>query len=232
MLFPLRDFNPTRTAPVLTVLLIAVNIAVFLLPLVSAPRSEPMPLKYGMIPWEITRFQSAVLELSDSRGRIFVFQRDTPPVLTLFSSLFIHGGLIHLLGNMLFLWIFGNNIEDRLGKVRFLLFYLACGLGASLVHVAFHSASKIPVVGASGAISGIMGAYLILFPTARVRTLVFLFFFITFVDLPAAVFLLIWFFYQFLYAGGGGGIAWLAHVGGFVIGFLLVRNLVRSRRLS
>ncbi len=124
---------------------------------------------------------------------------------------------------MLFLWIFGNNIEDRLGRIKFLLFYLLCGVAASLVHVLFNPDSLVPVIGASGAISGVMGAYLALFPTARVRTLVFIFVLATTMDIPAAVFLVIWFAFQFLSAGGGSGIAWLAHVGGFILGFILVR---------
>jgi len=216
---------------VLTVLLIAANIAVFIFQYLIAPQSEALSMNYGMIPWEITHFQSAALELQDQFGRVVYFQRETAPVFTLFSSLFIHGGFMHLLGNMLFLWIFGNNIEDRLGKIRFLLFYLICGLGASLVHTLFYPASKIPVIGASGAISGIMGAYLLLFPKARIRTLVFLFILVTFVDVPAALFLIIWFLFQFAYAGGGGGgIAWMAHVGGFIIGLILIRIMVgRSR---
>jgi membrane associated rhomboid family serine protease len=130
--------------------------------------------------------------------------------------------ILHLFGNMLFLWIFGNNIEDYLGKIKFILFYLLSGLGASLVHIIFHSNSMTPVIGASGAVSGVMGAYLILFPTARVRTLVFVFIFITFVDIPAFIFLIVWFIFQFLYAGGEG-VAWLAHVGGFLIGLFLIK---------
>ena len=135
----------------------------------------------------------------------------------------MHGSWLHLLGNMLFLWIFGNNIEDRLGRIKFVFFYLLCGIVASLAHVLFNLDSLVPVIGASGAVSGVMGAYLALFPTARVRTLVFLFILVTTMDIPASVFLVIWFLFQFLSAGGGSGIAWLAHVGGFVLGFLLLK---------
>lgn len=142
----------------------------------------------------------------------------------------MHGSLLHLFGNMLFLWIFGNNIEDYLGRLRFLIFYFACGIGASLVHVLFHLNSQVPVIGASGAVSGIMGAYLILYPGARVRTLVFLFFFITFIDIPAFVFLIVWLVFQFFYAGANTGIAWLAHVGGFFIGLFLVKKMRKKHK--
>jgi len=133
----------------------------------------------------------------------------------------MHGSIMHLLGNMLFLWIFGNNIEDYLGKVLFVMFYLVSGTGAALFHVLFNPNSLIPVIGASGAVSGVMGAYLILFPKAKVKTLVFIFIIVTFIDIPAGIFLAIWFVFQFFYTGSGG-IAWLAHVGGFISGGLLI----------
>jgi membrane associated rhomboid family serine protease len=131
---------------------------------------------------------------------------------------------------MLFLWIFGNNIEDRLGWLRFIVFYLLCGIGASLAHVIFNLNSLIPVIGASGAVSGVMGAYLALFPRARVRTLLFIFVLVTTVDVPAAVFLVIWFLFQFLSAGSGSAIAWLAHVGGFILGYVLVRIFLHGQK--
>jgi membrane associated rhomboid family serine protease len=131
---------------------------------------------------------------------------------------------------MLFLWIFGNNVEDRLGSFKFIFFYLLCGVSASLVHVAFNLYSLTPVIGASGAVSGVMGAYLLLFPKARIRTLVFAFILITTMDIPAAVFLLIWFVFQFLYAGGGESIAWLAHVGGFIAGMILLKLLLKREK--
>ncbi|HEX7503130.1 MAG TPA: rhomboid family intramembrane serine protease, partial [Acidobacteriota bacterium] len=163
-------------------------------------------------------------------GRTVVYQRRTSPPLSLLFSLFMHGSWLHLLGNMLFLWIFGNNIEDRLGRIKFVFFYLLCGVVASLIHVLFNLNSLVPVIGASGAISGVMGAYLALFPTARVRTLVFLFILVTTMDIPASVFLAIWFLFQFLSAGGGSDIAWLAHVGGFVTGYLLIRIFSDRKR--
>jgi membrane associated rhomboid family serine protease len=162
---------------------------------------------------------------ADRLGHTVAYPRRTSPHLSLLYSLFMHGSWLHLLGNMLFLWIFGNNIEDRLGWIKFMVFYALCGIGASLTHVLFNPNSLVPVIGASGAVSGVMGAYLALFPRARVRTLVFIFILATTIDIPAAVFLVIWFLFQFLSAGGNSGIAWLAHVGGFILGYLLVKLL-------
>ena len=162
---------------------------------------------------------------TDRWGQTVIFRRQVSPLLSLLLSLFMHGSWLHLLGNMLFLWIFGNNVEDRLGRFKFIFFYLLCGVGASLVHVLFNLDSLTPVIGASGAVSGVMGAYLLLFPQARIRTLVFVFILVTTMDIPAAVFLVIWFAFQFFYAGGGAGIAWLAHVGGFILGMVLLMIL-------
>jgi hypothetical protein len=150
------------------------------------------------------------------------------------SSIFLHGGWMHLLGNMWFLWIFGDNIEDRLGHLRFLLFYLAAGLGAGLFHVAFNLSSAVPAVGASGAISGILGAYFVLFPRSRVVTLIPLFVTFFTVELPAAIILGYWFLIQTLSGLGSlgarasGGVAWWAHIGGFVLGIVLAK-LVRTQ---
>lgn len=248
MLLPLRDYNPTRRAAVVTIALIVVNVAVFVWqaylsqahqrhPPVGADMrvyAWPSGLQYqvassGMVPREIVTLRNVGIPLGeDAWGRTVYYLRTVSPPLTLLRSLFMHGGWWHLLGNMLFLWIFGNNVEDRLGRVRFLCFYLLCGIGASLVHVAFHSDSLVPVIGASGAVSAVMGAYMVLYPTARVRTLVFIVLFFTFVDIPAAVFLVIWFVSQFFIASSSG-IAWLAHVGGFALGMLLL-GLLAPRR--
>ncbi len=250
MFIPLKDYNPTRRFAVMVALIIALNASVFVYqgylsrehldePLRGAgmrPLPWPSGLEYhlvrdGMVPAELVRGRSLEIPVGrDEDGGLVSFQRRTPPPLSLLYSLFMHGSWMHLLGNMLFLWIFGNNIEDRLGRVRFVLFYLACGVGASLAHVLFNLNSLVPVIGASGAVSGVMGAYLALYPQARVRTLVFLFLFVTTVDVPAAVFLAVWFLFQFLSAGGGSGIAWLAHVGGFILGFLLVKLSPAARR--
>ncbi len=227
MFFPIKDYNPTRNVSYITIVLIVINITVFVYQAVISDLNLNV-FKNAMIPWEITHMKTIEnpvgIEVQDQYGytqRQLIY-REISPFLTLFTSMFMHGSILHLFGNMLFLWIFGNNIEDYLGKIKFILFYLLSGLGASLVHIIFHSNSMTPVIGASGAVSGVMGAYLILFPTARVRTLVFVFIFITFVDIPAFIFLIVWFIFQFLYVGGEG-VAWLAHVGGFLIGLLLIK---------
>jgi len=250
MFIPLKDYNPTRRPAVVVILLIALNISVFVYqsylsrehlrqPLRDAgmrPVQWPSSLTYhvvreGMVPAELVEQRSLEIPLGTDRwGRTVSYQRRTPPLRSLLYSLFMHGSWMHLLGNMLFLWIFGNNIEDRLGWLRFIVFYLLCGIGASLAHVIFNLNSLIPVIGASGAVSGVMGAYLALFPRARVRTLLFIFVLVTTVDVPAAVFLVIWFLFQFLSAGSGSAIAWLAHVGGFILGYVLVRIFLHGQK--
>jgi rhomboid family protein len=210
---PLRDDNPTRSTPIITVLLIVANVAVFLLQLAGGDR---LTLAFAMIPRDVLQ-----------EGRWY----------TLVSSMFLHGGWVHLLSNMLYLWIFGNNVEDSLGKVRYLFFYFACGAAAGLVHLGINSHSGIPTVGASGAIAGVLGGYIVLFPHARVATLIFLGFLGFIRELPAQIVLGIWFLIQLvngifgsgmaLGRGGGdtGGVAVWAHVGGFLAGYLLIRVL-------
>ena len=252
MFIPLKDYNPTRRTAAVVILIILLNVSVFVYqsylsrehlqePLRASglePLAWPSSLEYyvvkdGLVPAELVQGRSLEIPLgTDRSGRTVAYQRRTSPPLSLLASLFMHGSWLHLLGNMLFLWIFGNNIEDRLGRVKFIAFYLLCGVGASLVHVLFNLNSLVPVIGASGAVSGIMGAYLALFPVARVRTLVFVFVFVTTMDVPAAVFLGIWFLFQFLSAGGGSGIAWLAHVGGFILGFLLVTLFLTGKKTA
>jgi membrane associated rhomboid family serine protease len=183
---------------------------------------SPQGLEYfvyrmGAIPYEITHFTT-----------ISSLPRVSPP-LTLLTSIFMHGSVLHLLGNMLYLWIFGNNVEDHLGSFRFLLFYLLCGLGASLTHILLNPNSQVPMIGASGAIAGVLGAYMILYPQARVMTVVFLFFFIRIIPIPAVIILGLWFLLQLLSAGGGGGVAWFAHIGGFLIGIVLIKLLAPKR---
>lgn len=232
MFFPIKDDNPTRRAAVVTVIFIAINIAVFAYQYWFS--QKPFVYHVGrasMVPYEITHLENTRVAVGkDQYGRTLVVERDISPFLSLLTSMFMHGSFMHLFGNMLFLWIFGNNIEDYLGRISFIFFYLAAGVGAALIHVLFNIDSRIPVLGASGAVSGVMGAYLILYPQARVKTLVFVLFFVTFMDIPAYIFLVIWFVFQFFSAGGGSGIAWLAHVGGFVIGILLVKFLQRRPR--
>ena len=230
MLFPIKDYNPTRRRAYLTVILIAINIGVFFFQLLISDRQFGENIASGaLVPKEITHFRNYSTPYLTDEKEIKYYKRDIHPVLSLTTSIFMHGSLLHLFGNMLFLWIFGNNIEDYLGRFKFLLFYLASGIGASLVHVIFNWNSVISVIGASGAVSGIMGAYLILFPRARVRTLIILIIFVTFADIPAFVFLLVWFVFQFFLAGSGSSVAWLAHVGGFLIGVLLIKWLKKKK---
>lgn len=226
-MIPLRDNIPSRTAPVLTVGLIIVNVLVFLYETsIPASRLEAFVHRYGVVP---ARLQQVGRDSAVSVTRA---------VLPVFTSMFLHGGWMHLLGNMWYLWIFGDNIEDRLGKVRFLLLYFLSGLVATGAHVWSAPGSTVPTIGASGAIAGVLGAYLVTYPYARVKTLVPLFMFITFVDLPAILVLGFWFVVQLFngmaslgarFSGAQGGVAWWAHIGGFVAGIVLVRLLARRR---
>ncbi|MEW5901262.1 MAG: rhomboid family intramembrane serine protease [Acidobacteriota bacterium] len=218
MFIPLRDENPTRRLPAVTVLLVALNIGIFIYLALSRQGLSYHVLRMGVIPYEITHFRS-VGDLTR-----------VSPVLTLLTSMFLHGSLFHLLGNMLYLWIFGNNVEDFLGSFRFIFFYLLSGFGASLTQVVFSPNSRVPMIGASGAIAGVLGAYLILYPGARVMTLVFLFFFVRVMAIPAAYVLGLWFLLQVLNLGMGGGVAWFAHIGGFLIGIVLVKLLSGRRK--
>jgi membrane associated rhomboid family serine protease len=214
-MLPLADTIPSRTFPLVNWLLISANVFFFLLTLSAGPDAYELMLLMGVVP-------------SDVLANPMEF-------VTLFTSMFLHGGWAHLFSNMLALYIFGDNIEDRMGSGRYLVFYLLCGLLASGTHIAFNPASHVPSVGASGAISGVLGAYILLFPSSRVITLIPIFFFPLIVQLPALVYLGIWFFSQ-LFNGtlaivGGvqeyGGVAWWAHAGGFVAGLLLVMLFVR-----
>ena len=217
MFIPLRDENPTRRFPIVTILLIAANAAIFLYQAFSPLGLAHFVQRMGLIPFEISHFQSA------AEGA-----RLSPP-LTLLSAMFLHGSLFHLAGNMLFLWIFGNNVEDFLGPLRFGLFYLISGLGASFFQVVLSPNSRVPMIGASGAIAGVLGAYFLLYPGARVLTLVFLWI----IPIPAAFVLGLWFVLQVLNVGMGGGVAWFAHIGGFLVGLALVKPLAgRRRRLA
>ncbi|MFO7980838.1 MAG: rhomboid family intramembrane serine protease [Candidatus Aminicenantes bacterium] len=212
MFIPLKDDNPTQRFPYVTVFLIALNCLIFFYQVFSINGLEYLIIKMGVIPYEMTHLTT-----------IAGVPRISPP-LTLFTSMFLHGSLFHLLGNMLYLWIFGNNIEDHLGPTRFILFYFVSGLGASMVHILFNFNSTTPVIGASGAIAGILGAYLILFPHARVLTFVFLIFIIRIIPIPAAFVLGLWFLGQLMNVGLGGGVAWFAHIGGFLLGIVLIKQ--------
>jgi len=234
MFFPIKDYNPTKKTAYITIIFIIINVVVFFYQSYLSGKSLNYHIvKSAMVPAEVTHFRNMPVLVGENRftGQpVYYRGRDISPFVSLLTSLFMHGSFLHLFGNMLFLWIFGNNIEDHLGKMKFIFFYFAAGVGASLTHILFNFNSLIPVIGASGAVSGVMGAYLILYPQARVKTLVFIFFFITFVDIPAFVFLIVWFIFQFFYVGGGSGIAWLAHVGGFIIGILLIKAMQKKQK--
>jgi len=214
LFLPLKDDNPTSTFPLITLGLILTNGLVFYHQMsLDTVESQNFIFKWGAIPYQI------------HHGEVLREFPEIPLPLTIFSSMFLHGGFLHLFGNMLYLWIFGNNIEDTLGHLRFLLFYLVCGLVAGLAQVFSNPESTVPMIGASGAVAGVLGAYLLLFPGARILTLFFIFIFIKFVRLPALVVLGFWFFIQLLGVWGGSisNVAFFAHVGGFIAGLILVK---------
>ncbi|MCK5307634.1 MAG: rhomboid family intramembrane serine protease [Zetaproteobacteria bacterium] len=217
-MIPLKDDIPRSTFPFITIAIILINIIVFVYQLSIGDWGERLFIvRAGAIPYEISH-------LRDLHPPNLV-----PIPFTIFTALFIHGGIAHLAGNMIYLWIFGDNIEDKLGHLRFLLFYLIAGMIATLAHVLLAPASHTPMIGASGAIAGILGAYLILFPRATVSTLIFLFIFIDIVKIPALVFLVLWFAFQLMSSGHGGNIAWYAHIGGFIAGVILIKLFMRRK---
>ncbi len=213
-MIPLRDTNPRRTVPVVTYLLIGLNVLAFLWQLSLGPALERALFAIAFIP-----------------ARFWIPGHWIADVMTIVTSMFLHGSLMHIGSNMLYLWIFGDNIEDRLGHGKYLLFYLLCGFGATYAHAIFSATSRIPAIGASGAIAGVLGAYLLLYPHARVMTLIPIFVFITIREIPAIFILGFWFVLQ-LFSGVGslgvtdaqdmGGVAYFAHIGGFVFGMLLI----------
>ena len=245
MVFPLGDDNSDRTMfPVVNVCLIVVNVLVFVL-LQGFGTNDSFTLAFSAVPAEIVSGRDVVTEdqqvqFQTKNGPAIVtvpgLKRTPIPVfLTLLTSIFMHGGLAHLAGNMWYLAIFGDNIEDRLGHVGFLLFYLLAGLVAAALHVAFNPGSEVPTVGASGAIAGVLGAYLVAFPRARVVTLVPLFPFFQVMALPAVLVLGFWIVMQFFSGAlalgyGGGGVAWWAHVGGFTFGVVIMWFMRGGRR--
>jgi rhomboid family protein len=229
-MFPLRDSIPSFRRPVVNVTIIAACTAVFLFELTLGPNLEGFLRTYAFVP--VRLFHPAAFEV----GLAFNLE-------SLFFSMFLHGGWFHIIGNMWFLWVFGDNVEDVLGHGRYLLFYFYCGFVAALGQAIVAPMSPVPMIGASGAIAGVLGAYLVMFPWARVKTLIFLGFFITMAELPAALFLVLWFVVQFfsgtlsLAAAGGarGGVAFWAHIGGFVAGVsvaFFLRDRVRQRYRS
>jgi membrane associated rhomboid family serine protease len=215
-MFPLSDDNPRNATPVVTWSLIGACILVFLWQFSAGANGDAIILGYGMIPARLFGYGDLPPDIPS-----------VPAVATIFTSMFMHGGWLHLGGNMLFLWIFGDNIEDSMGRGRYLVFYLLCGAAAALAQAFVEPSSEVPMVGASGAISGVLGAYILLHPRATIRTLVFLGFFVTILHIPAVIVLGLWFAMQFFSAaatplGGDGGVAFWAHVGGFVAGLVLV----------
>ncbi|MGZ3405217.1 MAG: rhomboid family intramembrane serine protease [Polyangia bacterium] len=224
---PISDENPTTRTPWVTYGLIAVNALAWFFELSRGVAESTFD--YGAIPsWVLHHMRDGTLHLPGLMGRgIVQLHQEVPWPWTVVTSMFMHGGWLHIIGNMWFLWIFGDNVEEAMGSVKYLLFYLLCGLAAAMAQVLSSPASQIPMVGASGAIAGVLGAYIVLYPHARVRCLWILFIIITTVYVPAWLLLGIWFVSQFFIPGEG--VAWMAHVGGFVTGFLLVRLLVTRR---
>ena len=217
-MIPLNDDNPTETTPLVTIALIAACVLVFLYEVSLPPQvGELFVYQYGAIPAVVLGHRTAL------PAEVTVL----PGYVSLLTSMFLHGGWMHLIGNMLYLWIFGNNIEDAMGHVRFVAFYVTCGLIAALSHAVTDPSSAIPMVGASGAISGVLGAYLLLFPRAQVLVLIPLGVFTRLMYIPAGFVLGLWFVMQLLSGGmslgrEGGGVAFFAHVGGFVAGMALI----------
>lgn len=216
-MIPLRDTIPARTRPVVTQGLIVVNVLVYLVQLAQGPNLERFIYYYGLVPARY--FVPQVAEYFTAGQQ----------AIALVSFMFLHGGFFHLLGNMWSLYIFGDNVENHFGPLRYLAFYLLCGLASGLAHMGLNATSGIPTIGASGAIAGVMGAYFLLFPHARVLTLIPILFIPWFVEIPATFFLGVWFILQFLSAAGSdglaGGVAWWAHIGGFLFGMLLLKGM-------
>jgi rhomboid family protein len=230
-MFPIRDDQPRFSTPFINYFIIALNLLVFIfveLPVqAQGPRAMNMLIEqFGLIPHDLTRAIAGVPQYPLGAN-----------ILTILTSMFLHGGWFHILGNLWFLYIFGDNIEDHLGHFPYLIFYLVCGIAAALTDIALSPTSKVPTIGASGAIAGVMGAYILLYPRARVQTLVVLIVFFTFWWLPAWVFLGYWFLIQFIATTvtassahhQTGGIAFAAHVGGFVTGLILIKLFPRRR---
>ncbi len=224
-MIPLKDINPSRTTPVVTILIIVACFSVFLYEVILPPELREVFISmFAVIPYEITHGV------------------DVPPPdpLTPYGNLvsyqYLHGGWMHILGNMLFLWVFGDNVEDRLGKLKYFIFYTLCGIVAALIQALVYPNSLIPLIGASGAISGVLGAYAVLFPRAQIITLIFIFFLVDVVAVPALVWIAAWFMMQFISAMVSathlsmGGVAWFAHIGGFITGVILSKLFVSRKK--
>lgn len=221
-MIPISDNLPSKRFPVVTRTLVVLNVLAFIFEALLGPNLKEFIFEFGVVPARYTSFDNITEE------GIFGL------VIPLFTCLFLHGGIIHLLGNMITLWIFGDNVEDRMGKLVFLLFYFGMGIAASVGQIISAPYSEIPVIGASGAIAGVMGFYFIMFPRATVVIAVPIFFFIDFWEVPAPVFFIFWFLLQF-YSGvmgfiaGNQGVAWWAHIAGFVVGMLIAKLFYKKR---
>jgi membrane associated rhomboid family serine protease len=230
-LIPLKDLTPRRSFPIITLLLILINVVIFIYQIRLPDHAAQIFVNtYAVIPAKIQ------LALAGHRYTL------TQALLPLFTCMFLHAGWLHIIGNMWFLWIFGANVEDRMGPLAYLIFYLLCGVGSSIAQAAFSWGSHIPALGASGAISGVLGAYIVFFPTSQIYTLVTLFIIWFRARIPAIVFIGLWFVLQALSAFGSlggagrveeGGVAWWAHIGGFALGLLLAKIIPwRNPRIS
>ncbi len=231
-MIPLRDSSTPRRLTPVNVLLILLNLAVFGYEFSLGPAVEGFVLRYAMVPESVTSSLQGLFAAGDS-PRILL--RAAAAMLTVVSSMFVHGGIWHIAGNMLYLFIFGAAVEWRLGSRRYLVFYLVSGMAAALATILIAPDSQIPVIGASGAIAGVLGAYFIFYPRARITTILPLFVFVQVIEVPAVLYLLLWFAVQ-LYAGlsegsrgaAAGGVAWWAHVGGFLFGIALGPLMARA----
>ena len=228
-MIPIRDLNQTRRTPIVTWSLIAANVLIFVVSLSLGSRgAEEVVMRFGVIPDVLVHGNWAAPRSAGGSLGSWV-----TPV----TSMFLHGGILHLGSNMLFLHVFGDNVEDVLGRGRFVWFYLLCGLGAVVGQVLVDPSSMVPMIGASGAISGVLAGYVTLFPHARVVTLIPIFIFIHFMEVPAGIFIVLWFILQLvqgylslgMIAEGGGGVAWFAHIGGFLAGLVAIRLFYRKR---
>lgn len=223
-MIPLRDTIQSKSYPVINTALIVINLLVFLIQLAQGERFPQFIFVYGLVP---ARYSVPEIAAHFSLGQ---------QAFALLSFMFLHGGFWHLLGNMWSLYIFGDNVEDRLGSVKYLLFYLLCGFASGLTHLFLNWHSQLPTVGASGAIAGVMGAYFLLYPHSKILTFIPIFFIPYFIEIPAFFFLGIWFILQFLSAAGtpahGGGIAWWAHIGGFVFGMGFLKLFLRAPEIG
>jgi membrane associated rhomboid family serine protease len=240
-LLPLKDNIPTRVFPIVTVVIILINVIVYFgveQGRFSDVKNQNAVIELSFIPYELSHQGQECAQIGDKIGcgtkrelvRAGAQDVQQPNViLTIFSAMFMHGSFLHIAGNMLFLWIFGNNIEDSMGRLKFILFYLGGGIAAALAQFAIDTNSATPTLGASGAIAAVLGGYALLYPRARVITLIFIIFFITVIELPALLVLGAWFVLQLVDASSqpltGGGVAYFAHIGGFLFGLLAVKLL-------